>query len=104
VLEPVADDKATLAVSLVAGLQRHDRLAIAMRRVAADDVFFDLLRVEHVLIRRLVDRLAGILVQLGFDIEASTWLTPPQRKIQITDFALGVKWGWPVGGCHAALS
>jgi hypothetical protein len=26
------------------------------------------------------------------------WLTPPERKIQMTFFALGAKCVWPVGG------
>src|SRR5882672_6604721 len=37
----------------------------------------------------------------GFTSKLSTWLTPPQRKIQMTDFALGAKCGLPSGGCHA---
>src|SRR5436190_24366996 len=34
----------------------------------------------------------------------STWLTPPQRKIQMTDLALGEKCGFPSGGRHADSS
>src|SRR5258706_47716 len=46
VLEPIADDEAALAVVLVAGLQRHNDLAIAVRRIPADDIRVDLLRRE----------------------------------------------------------
>src|SRR6266516_7446191 len=34
----------------------------------------------------------------GFTSKLSTWLTPPQRKIQMTDLARGGKCGLPSGG------
>ena len=39
VTEPVAHHQAASAVGLVAGLQRHDDLAVAVGRVAAEHVF-----------------------------------------------------------------
>src|SRR5687768_7725565 len=34
----------------------------------------------------------------GLMSKLSTWLTPPQRKIQITDFAFGGRTGFPAAG------
>src|SRR5262245_61331619 len=42
--------------------------------------------------------LPAYLFNSGLTSKLSRWLTPPQRKIQITDFACGVKCGWPSGG------
>src|SRR5437868_15346037 len=41
--------------------------------------------------------LPAYLFSSGFTSKVSTWLTPPQRKIQITDFAFGGKCGPPSG-------
>ena len=60
VLPPVADLQPALAVFPEAGVQAHQDLAAAVRRVARDDVF-ELLRVEGVLVGRAVDRLAGVI-------------------------------------------
>ena len=66
-LEPVAHHQAALAVRPTPGLQRHEGLAIPVRRVAADNVFpFVFLDLP---IRRLCDGLARVFIQLGFDIE-----------------------------------
>src|SRR3989442_899061 len=42
--------------------------------------------------------LPAYLFSSGFTSKLSTWLTPPQRKIQMTDLALGGKCGLPSGG------
>ena len=68
VLEPIADHEAGLAVGLVAGLQRHDDLAVAVGRVRADDVFA--LGREHAGVRRLGDRFAGVPGELRLHVEA----------------------------------
>src|SRR5438093_6251754 len=44
--------------------------------------------------------LPAYLFSSGFKSKLSTWLTPPQRKIQMTDFARGGKCGLPSGGCQ----
>src|SRR5687767_15833360 len=44
--------------------------------------------------------LPAYLFNSGLTSKLSRWLTPPQRKIQITDFAFGAKCGWPMGGCQ----
>src|SRR6266545_2353304 len=46
--------------------------------------------------------LPAYLFNSGLTSKLSTWLTPPQRKIQMTDFARGVKCGRPSGGCHTS--
>ena len=69
VLPPVADLQAALAVLPEARVQAHQDLAAAVRRVGRDHVF-QLRRVEDVLVRRAVDRLAGVIVQLGLGVEA----------------------------------
>ena len=66
---PVADLEPALAVFLEAGVQTHQDLAAAVRRVARNDVFQPL-RVEDVLVRRRVDRLAGESIELGLGVEA----------------------------------
>src|SRR6266542_3698984 len=42
--------------------------------------------------------LPAYLFSSGFMSKLSTWLTPPQRKIQMTDLARGGKCGLPSGG------
>src|SRR6476661_3849392 len=42
--------------------------------------------------------LPAYLFRSGFTSKLSTWLTPPQRKIQMTDLARGGKCGLPSGG------
>src|SRR5262252_9500602 len=42
------------------------------------------------------------LFSSGLGSKLSTWLTPPQRKIQMTDFALGGKCGLPSGRAGAS--
>src|SRR2546427_2740587 len=44
--------------------------------------------------------LPAYLFNSGLMSKLSTWLTPPQRKIQMTDLALGGKCGLPSGGCQ----
>src|SRR5436305_6423016 len=41
--------------------------------------------------------LPSYLFSAGLGSKLSTWLTPPHRKIQMTDFALGGKCGLPSG-------
>ena len=80
VFEPIAHDQPALAVSFVAGLQRHDDLAISMRRIGPDDVCVDALWIEHILVRRLVNRLAGVFVQLRFDIKTFDVTDAPAQE------------------------
>src|SRR3954452_2592822 len=40
----------------------------------------------------------------GFGSQVSRWLTPPERKIQMTLFVLGAKWALPSGGDQAGVS
>src|SRR5262245_47232831 len=44
--------------------------------------------------------LPAYFVSSGFTSKLSTWLTPPQRKIQMTDLARGGKCALPSGGCQ----
>src|SRR6185503_17495773 len=46
--------------------------------------------------------LPAYLFRSGFTSKLSTWLTPPQRKIQMTDLARGEKCGLPSGGRQLA--
>src|SRR6185436_599741 len=62
-LEPIANDKPALAVGAEVCLQRHDRLAISMRWIAADNILS--LVLQHTGVRRVRDGLARILVELG---------------------------------------
>ena len=48
----------------------HQQLAVPCDGVDADQVLVDPLRVEKILVRRVVDRLAGVLVQLRLEVEA----------------------------------
>jgi hypothetical protein len=68
-LEPIADEQAALTVGLVAGVQRHEQLAIAVGGVGADDVLVDAGGIEDGFERRVIDGLAGILVEGGLDVE-----------------------------------
>src|SRR3954468_24154827 len=70
VLKPIPDYQPALAIILESGLQRHDHLAISMGWISPHDVGVDLFRVEHSFVRRILDGLPGVLVQLRFDIEA----------------------------------
>ena len=45
--------------------------------------------------------LPAYLFKAGLGSKLSTWLTPPHRKIQITDLALAGKCGLPSGGAEA---
>src|SRR5262249_21768650 len=69
VLPPVGDGEAGLAVLLEAGVQAHELAAAAVGGVGGDDVL-DARVGEDVLVGRRVDALAGVLVQLGLDVEA----------------------------------
>src|SRR6266508_2863526 len=42
--------------------------------------------------------LPAYLLSAGLGSNVSRWLYPPDRKTQMTDFALGAKVGLPVGG------
>src|SRR5438874_8478711 len=46
--------------------------------------------------------LPAYFVSAGFGSKLSSWLTPPERKTQMTDFAFGVRCGLPSGGAHFA--
>src|SRR6266508_3781568 len=48
--------------------------------------------------------LPAYLFNSVFTSKLSTWLTPPQRKIQMTDLARGEKCGCPSGGRHGATA
>src|SRR2546427_11858861 len=91
-LKPVADDQSALTVFLEARLERHDDFTIAVLRVGANDVGIHSLRVEDILVRRLLDRLTGVFVQLRFDI----------KTLQVADAATeenpndGFRFGWEV--------
>src|SRR5687768_9586992 len=67
ILEPIPNWKTALTVDLVPGLQRHDLLSISMPRIATDDVLFR--AHQNVFERRLIDRLIGVCIQRGFDVE-----------------------------------
>ena len=66
--EPVAHHESALAVVLIAGVERHDDLAVLVRRIAADDVLVCIL--EHAGVRRFLDAFAAISVERGLHIEA----------------------------------
>jgi hypothetical protein len=44
--------------------------------------------------------LPAYLFSSGFGSKLSSWLTPPERNTQMTDFAFGAKCGLPSGGAH----
>src|SRR2546430_12815563 len=45
--EPIPDDQAAFPIRLVARLERHDELAVSMRRVPADNIGVYFFRIEH---------------------------------------------------------
>src|SRR5258706_2124913 len=95
--KPVAHDKSALAVILVAGLERHDDFAIPMRWISADDIGVNLLWIEHRLVRRFVDRFAGVFVQLRFDIEAFKMTDAATKKNPNDRFGPGGKMRFAIG-------
>ena len=71
VRQPVADLDAALAVLLEADLQREELVPLLAVGVVDDDDTreLELLGILHVLERRLGDRLAGVLGELGLRVE-----------------------------------
>ena len=68
--EPVAHLQPALPVLLVAGLERHDGLAVAVGGVAPHNIGIDPLGVQYGLVRGFFYGLARVLVELRLDIEA----------------------------------
>src|SRR5262245_1467800 len=65
---PIRDHEPALPVTPVARVEAHEHVAIAVRRVAGDDVAA--LEFEHAAMRRVRNRLAGVAIQLRLDVEA----------------------------------
>src|SRR5207248_2929388 len=66
---PVGDQEPTFAMALVAGVEPHEDAAAAMGRVGGHDVAQPL-GIESIAIGSVVDRLAGVAIELRLDIEA----------------------------------
>ena len=92
-LKPIADHQPALAVAAIAGLQRHDRLAIAVTRIGAHDVLLDLGRIEHVLVRRVGNRFAGVFVQLRLHVETLDMTQSAAEKNPDDRFGFGREMG-----------
>ena len=69
-LEPITHFQSAFPVALVARLQRHDDLAVSMIWVPSLNFRTDFFRVKDIGVRGFIDRLAGVLVELRFDIKA----------------------------------
>ena len=69
-LEPITHFKPAFPVALIARLQRHDNLAVSMIWVPRLDFRADFFRVKDIRVRGFIDGLAGVLVELWFDIKA----------------------------------
>ena len=65
---PVSHEQAALAVALIAGVEPHEHPAIAVGRVAVDDVLP--LRSHHVAIGCVANGPAGKAIEFGLDVEA----------------------------------
>src|SRR5687767_2303737 len=67
VLEPIAHHQPGLHITAIASLERHDDLALPVARIPANDIAVSIL--QHSFIRRILDGLARLFVQLGLYVE-----------------------------------
>ena len=89
-LEPVTHFQTTFPVALIARLQRHDDLAISMIWVPRLDFRADFFRVKDIRVRGFIDGLAGVLVELWFDIKALEVRDASAKKDPDDGFCFGL--------------